>query len=68
VLRGHAHPVQPPFVLAGHSAGSIYMRQFAVDFPELTAAIVSLDGLPVIGDGPAGNEAYKSDLQTYFTR
>ena len=68
VLRGHAHPVQPPFVLAGHSAGSIYMRQFAVDFPELTAAIVSFDGLPVIGDGPAGNEAYKSDLQTYFTR
>jgi hypothetical protein len=44
------------------SAGSIYMRQFAMDFPALTAGIVSFDGLPVLGDGPLGEEAYRSDL------
>ena len=34
----------------------------------LPAAIVSYDGLPVLGDGPAGTEAYKSDLQASFSR
>ncbi|KAJ1477041.1 hypothetical protein T484DRAFT_1822701 [Baffinella frigidus] len=37
-------PIRPPFLLVGHSVGSIYMRQFAMDYPHLTAAIVSLDG------------------------
>jgi len=105
VLNGHAQPVRPPFLLAGHSAGSfcmrqyisvceyvcvytyiciciyirmyihtctsagsIYMRQFAMDFPALTAGIVSFDGLPVLGDGPLGEEAYRSDLQEFFPR
>lgn len=40
-------PMSPPFVIVGHSIGSVYARQFAVDFPELTAAVVSLDGPPV---------------------
>jgi hypothetical protein len=51
------------YVHAYISAGSIYMRQFAMDFPALTAGIVSFDGLPVLGDGPLGEEAYRSDLQ-----
>ena len=67
-INGNRVPIQPPFVLAGHSAGSLYTRQFAMDYPHLTAAIVAFDGLPAFGAGPAGAEAYTSDLQQYFTR
>lgn len=67
-LDGNRVPIQPPFVLAGHSAGSIYSRQFAMDFPNLTAAIVAFDGLPVFGAGFAGADAYASDMQQYLTR
>jgi pimeloyl-ACP methyl ester carboxylesterase len=67
-IKGNRVPIRPPFVLAGHSAGSLYTRQFAMDYPHLTAAIVAFDGLPAFGAGPAGAEAYTSDLQQYFTR
>ena len=32
--------MRPPFILVGHSAGALYSRQFAHDFPELVAGLV----------------------------
>ena len=31
--------VEPPFVVLAHSAGALYARQFAHDYPELVAGI-----------------------------
>ena len=38
--------VQPPFVVVGHSMGSLYVRTFASMYPKLTAAVVQWDPLP----------------------
>jgi hypothetical protein len=38
--------VKPPFVLVGHSVGSLYVRTFANLYPKLTAAVVQWDPLP----------------------
>ena len=38
--------VKPPFVLVGHSVGSLYVRTFANMYPKLTAAVVQWDPLP----------------------
>jgi len=34
---------QPPYVLAGHSFGGLYVRAFAARYPEQTAGVVLLD-------------------------
>ena len=39
-------PIRPPYVLLGHSAGALYARQFAHDFPNDTAALILIDPLP----------------------
>ena len=38
--------VRPPFVLVGHSAGSLYARTFASLYAKDTAAVVQWDPLP----------------------
>ena len=38
--------VAPPYVLLAHSAGALYARQFANDYPELVAGMVLVDPLP----------------------
>jgi pimeloyl-ACP methyl ester carboxylesterase len=38
--------VEPPFVVLAHSAGALYARQFAHDYPELVAGMVLVDPLP----------------------
>ena len=38
--------VGPPFVLVGHSIGSLYMRTFAKRYPKRVAAVVQWDPLP----------------------
>ena len=38
--------VTPPFVLVAHSAGALYARQFAHDYPKLVAGMVLVDPLP----------------------
>jgi len=38
--------VEPPFVLVGHSVGSLYMRTFAKNYPKRVAAVVQWDPLP----------------------
>ena len=38
--------VKPPFILVGHSVGSLYVRTFASLYPKLTAAVVQWDPLP----------------------
>eukprot|EP00960_Hanusia_phi_P006742 192725-Hanusia_phi.AAC.3 len=41
-------PIQPPFILVGHSAGALYVRQFAHENPELVAGLVLIDPLPAL--------------------
>ena len=38
--------VAPPYVLLAHSAGALYARKFAHDYPELVAGMVLVDPLP----------------------
>ena len=40
------HYVRPPFVLVGHSTGSLYARTFASLYAKDTAAVVQWDPLP----------------------
>ena len=42
--------IRPPFVLVAHSAGSLYARQFAHDYPEHVAGLVLVDALPAINN------------------
>eukprot|EP00286_Rhodomonas_abbreviata_P001414 CAMPEP_0181289360 /NCGR_PEP_ID=MMETSP1101-20121128/842_1 /TAXON_ID=46948 /ORGANISM="Rhodomonas abbreviata, Strain Caron Lab Isolate" /LENGTH=2547 /DNA_ID=CAMNT_0023393579 /DNA_START=238 /DNA_END=7881 /DNA_ORIENTATION=- len=39
-------PVNPPFVMLGHSAGGLYARLFASRYPDITAGLVLVDPLP----------------------
>lgn len=55
-------PIRPPFLLVGHSVGSIYMRQFAMDYPHLTAAIVSLDGPSLTAGGLSDSVSFQDPL------
>jgi len=43
--------INPPFVLLGFGAGAIYARAFASLFPNDTAGLVLVDGLPASGGG-----------------
>ena len=36
--------VRPPFILVGHSAGALYVRQFAHDYPELGESLKGMRG------------------------
>ena len=38
--------VAPPYLMLAHSAGGLYTRQFAHDYPELVAGMVLVDPLP----------------------
>ena len=40
--------VAPPYVLLAHSAGALYARQFAHDYPKLVAGMVLIDPLPAL--------------------
>ena len=42
--------ILPPFVLVAHSAGSLYARQFAHDYPDDVAGLVLVDALPAINN------------------
>ena len=52
--------VAPPYVLLAHSAGALYARQFANDYPELVAGMVLVDPLPA---EKVGNDYVQSEQQ-----
>lgn len=39
----HAAGIEPPWILVGHSFGGLVVQQFALDYPEETAALVLID-------------------------
>ena len=55
-------PVRSPFILVGISAGALYARQFAHDFPEDVAGLVLVDALPAINneDGDVKTAIHKA--------
>ena len=49
--------VPPPYLLVGHSFGALVIRQFAALYPESTAGLLFVDGLPPTTPVPRGKFA-----------
>lgn len=51
--------VKPPYVLVGHSLGGVYVRGFAVHYPEMLAGLIIVD--------PADFTEKKSHVKGYYS-